>query len=268
MMFFIVTLIILPIYARRAWAGWLMVIVLMILSFALTSYHLLQYDSGVYAFGQSYKDYSYSVYSKPYSRIPAYFVGIVTAWILEKMEKSGITRESRPHTPRANMMASLAALVAAAVILFIIFVPSTAYGKHADEWSSTASAAYVTLSRPMFATGWAIITLLCYYDYVPLWNGFLSHRCWTPLARLTYGAYLVHPLVIKMSAGTALRFYTFSSMALLTRSAANALLATLGSIILWALCERPCMTMFSKAGKHRKQKTKFDKASSVVKSFS
>lgn len=268
MIFFIITLIILPIYARRAWAGWLIVTVLTMCSFALTSYYMLQYNLGIYTFGPSYKDYSYLVYSKPYSRIPAYFVGIVTAWILEKMEKSGITRESRPHTPRANMMASLAALVATAVILFIIFIPSTAFGKHANEWSSTASAAYVTLSRPVFAAGWAVITLLCYYDYVPLLNGFLSHRCWTPLARLTYGAYLVHPLIIKLSAGTAHRFYTLSSTALMARSAANALLAILGSIILWALCERPCMTIFCRAGNHRKQRTKFDQGGSAVKSLS
>merc|ERR1719321_1876749 len=157
------------------------------------------------------------------------------------------------------MLAMIAAVGAVALLLFVIFIPATDYGEHAKEWSVVTNTLFVTLSRPVFAAGWAIITLLCYYDYVPLLNGFLSHRCWTPLARLTYGAYLVHPLVIKMSAGTALRFYTFSSMALLTRSAANALLATLGSIILWALCERPCMTIFSKAGKHRKQKTKFDK---------
>merc|ERR1719502_987522 len=219
MIFFLITIIILPIYARRAWVGWAAVISLTLLSFGLTSYYMVKYHLDIYAFGPDYADFSYWVYSKPYARIPAYFVGTMTAWLL------------------------------------VIFIPATDYGEHAKEWSIATNALFVNLARPLFAAGWAVITLLCYYDYVPLLNGFLSHPCWTPLARLTYGAYLVHPLVIKLSAGNAMQFYTFNSMDLLYRFTGNALLTTMGSVALWALCERPCMTIFSpsKKGKNGKR---------------
>merc|ERR1719321_1196777 len=162
------------------------------------------------------------------------------------------------------MLAMIAAVGAVALLLFVIFIPATDYGEHAKEWSVVTNTLFVNLARPLFAAGWAVITLLCYYGYVPLLNGFLSHPCWTPLARLTYGAYLVHPLVIKLSAGNAMQFYTFNSMDLLYRFTGNALLSTLGSVCLWALCERPCMTIFtpSKKGKNAKREAMVAKSES------
>lgn len=252
MIFFLITIVLLPIHARNFRVGWCSVITLTLLSFALTSYFMVKHNLGIYAFGQSYVDYSYWVYSKPYSRIPAYFVGTVTAWLLDAMEKRGITRDTKPTSAKAHMLASVAAVGAVGLLLFIIFIPATNFGKHAEQWGVALNTVFVNLARPLFAIGWAVITLLCYYDYVPLLNGFLAHPCWTPLARLTYGAYLVHPLVIKLSAGNAPQFYTFNSMDLLYRWTGNAVLTTLGSVALWTLCERPCMTIFSPTKKGKK----------------
>merc|ERR1712100_230610 len=94
---------------------------------------------------------------------------------------------------------------------------------------------------------WAVLTILCYYGYMPVLDGFLAHSFWTPFARLTYGAYLVHPLVIKLAAGRALQFYTFDTLGLAYRLVGNCGAAYCGSVLLWVLVERPCMTIFSPA---------------------
>merc|ERR1712151_719418 len=99
---------------------------------------------------------------------------------------------------------------------------------------------------------WAITTILCYYDYLPLVNGFLAHRMWTPLARLTYGAYLCHPIVIKMTAGNATQYYNFSGMDLFYRWFGNSTLAYGGALLLWCLVERPMMTFTSMLLKTKK----------------
>merc|ERR1712187_1055785 len=104
------------------------------------------------------------------------------------------------------------------------------------------STLYITFSRPMWAVCWAILTFLCYYGHVPITNGILSHRFWTPFARLTYGAYLCHPLVIKLSGGNAVQYYTFSNMDLLYRWTGNLILAYFGSFLVWCYIERPVMT--------------------------
>merc|ERR1719235_2961088 len=108
MIFVIVSIFIIPIYARRKWLGWAIVTILTAFSLGITTWLVNRYHLGIYVFDHHYTDYSYWAYSKPYNRIPAYFVGLVTAWLLEEMENRGITRETRPSTPNANMLATTA----------------------------------------------------------------------------------------------------------------------------------------------------------------
>merc|ERR1711981_1410393 len=152
------------------------------------------------------------------------------------------------------MFARAGAAFAGALLIFLTFVPCTDFGDNKNTWGSLVSALYLGFSRPVWAMCWAAITLLCYYDFLPLINGFLAHRLWAPLARLTYGAYLVHPLVIKLAAGRSLQFYTFNTWDLAYRFTGNAIMAYSGSVLLWILVERPCMTIFSPARKPRGNK--------------
>lgn len=252
MIFFIISMFLLPLYHKTKAMGWIVVLSLTGISFGVTTYFIVRHHLGVYVFDHHYTDYSYWAYSKPYSRIPAYFVGIGAAWLLDDLEKKGITRESRPVTAAAMRYASLAAFVAFAVIVFIIFISLSDFGWHKDSWKDLANIIYINLARPLWAACYAVITLLCYFGYLPRVDGFLSLPCWTPLARLTYGAYLVHPLVIKLAAGRAWQFYTFGGMDITYRWMGNLVLAFSGSILLWVLVERPCMTIFSPARKSRK----------------
>jgi len=208
-----------------------------------------------YVFDDHYTKYSYWSYSKPYSRIPAYFVGLVAAWVLDDLETiRGITRDNRVHTLRSRLVATLVFLVCVAVLLFIVLIPATDFGNQKNSWDShpAISAIYLTFSRPAWSFAWAVITILCYYDYLPLVNGFLAHSMWTPLARLTYGAYLCHPIVIKMTAGNATQYYNFSSMDLFYRWFGNTVLAYGGALVLWCLVERPTMTFTSQMLKKKK----------------
>merc|ERR1712224_950313 len=166
-------------------------------------------------FDGHYDDYSYWVYSRSYTRAPAYFVGILAAWLLKEWETDlGWTRETRPQTTRAKIYATVIGCVAGIVLLACIFIPITDYGVNANSWDNhpVASAIYITFSRPLWAMGCAAITLLCYYGYMPLVDGILAHPFWTPLARLTYGVYLCHPLMIALAGGTAMQFYTFTPL--------------------------------------------------------
>jgi len=251
MIFFILSICILAIYHKRKWVGWVCVIVLTGMSFGVTAWLIIKYNLSVYVFDSHYTRYSYYAYSKPYTRIPAYFVGLVAAWVLDELEQRGITRETAPKTRFAKISATVTAMLATAVLLFLTFIPTSDFGDHKNSWSIFTSVMYLDFSRPLWAMCWAVLTLLCYYDYLPHVNGFLSHRYWTPFARLTYGAYLVHPLVIKLAAGTSLQFYTFSPMDILYRFVGNVFLAFSGSAVIWSLIERPCMTLFAPPRKNR-----------------
>merc|ERR1719183_3357372 len=133
MIFFIISILILPIYSRRRCLGWLSVLAITAASLAVTAWLVIKYDLSIYVFDDHYKRYSHYAYSKPYTRIPAYFVGLVAAWLLDDMELRGITRETRPFTPFARMAATVAAALSAVVLVFISFVSVTDFGYNKDS---------------------------------------------------------------------------------------------------------------------------------------
>jgi peptidoglycan/LPS O-acetylase OafA/YrhL len=262
MIFFITAMMILPLYHKSRLLGWVSVIALTGLSLGVTTWLVVKYKLSVYVFDKHYQDYSYWAYSKPYTRIPAYFVGLVAAWLLDDMERRGITREARPSSALAKISAKVVAAICGAVLVFLTFITWTDFGDHKNSWGpgdgnkNIWSVLYIDLARPVWATCFAVLTLLCYYDYLPIVNGFLSHSFWTPLARLTYGAYLVHPLVIKLAAARSVQYYTFGTLDMVYRLTGNSMMAYSGSVLLWCLVERPCMTIFSPARKPRSSGTK------------
>lgn len=247
MIFFMIAVLMLPLYYKRKALGWLMCSLVTAASFGVTSWLVLKYSLSIYAFDDHYIQYSYYAYSKPYTRIPAYLVGVVAAWVLEELERRGITRSTRPSSASAKWVAFVCGLCAFGVLLFLTLIPMTDYGKSRDSWTNLPSLLYIDFARPLWSICFVVITFLCYYDYLPMVNGFLSHRFWTPFARLTYGAYLTHPMVIKLSAGTSTQFYTFSGLDLFYRFGGNCILAFSGAVLLWALVERPAMTLTSAA---------------------
>merc|ERR1719498_1178929 len=161
MIFFIIAMIVLPIYHRSRAAGWCSVLGLSAVSFGWTTFLIFKHNLSIYAFGDQYKEYSFWAYSKPYTRIPAYFVGLAAAWILDNMEARGITREARPSTVKAKIMASVVAVLAGLFMVFLVLIPSTDFGLHRNSWNNFATALFVNLSRPAWAACWSVVAILC-----------------------------------------------------------------------------------------------------------
>lgn len=251
--FFITGMIILPLYNWQKWVGWLSVITLAGFSCVVGTWLIVKYNLGCYVFDYHYAQLSYYEYSKPYTRFPAYAVGIVTAWLLDELEQRGITRD---YADNARVCTRLAAKALAACVFgtlaFLVFIPHTDFGFHKNSWGNVENVLNLVFARILWAACWGAITLLCYYGFLPLTDGFLSHRVWTPLARLTYGAYLLHPLAIKLAAGRSYQFYNFGGFNIFYRFLGNSTIAFGGAVALWALVERPMLTLTTAA---RKKKT-------------
>lgn len=256
MIFFLISMVIFPLYYRSKLVGCLLIALLTAGSFAWTIALVYQHHLSIKFDDYHYEEYSLWAYSKPYHRIPTYFVGVVAAWILEEMEQAGFTRSSRPTGRKAQCISSLLALASFALLIFLLLIPATDHGARSNSWGDFPSMLFITFSRPLWAVGLAVLTLLCYYDYMPLLNGFMSHRFWTPFARLTYGAYLTHPMVIKLAAGGAVQYYTFSGMDMFYRWLGNSVCAYSLSMVLWCLIERPMMTLTSAALKRKSSSPK------------
>jgi len=228
-----------------------------IASFAVTGYLIFKHHLAPEALDYHNAEYSYWAYSKPYTRIPVYFVGVAAAWILIQMEERGITTRTGWV---GNGMATFLWWAALIILTFITLIVFCDHGNFRNSWSDMESFFYLTFSRPIWAACWALLTFLCYYGHAPATNAFLAHRLWTPFARLTYGAYLCHPLCIKLTAGCLVQYYTFSGMDLTYRMMGNTLLAYSCSFVVWCVIERPMMTFTTalikskKGGKQQSEK--------------
>jgi len=80
-------------------------------------------------------------------------------------------------------------------------------------------------------------------DYVPFINDILSHWIFSPFATLTYGAYLWHPVIVKILAGSAEDYYMYSPLDAIERTVFVVVLAYVASMLSWVLIEKPMATL-------------------------
>jgi peptidoglycan/LPS O-acetylase OafA/YrhL len=133
------------------------------------------------------------IYVKPYARISPYIVGILLGYAFYK-------GAHLPFGRFGNRLAYLTVWVASGLIL----VP-TLYGLyfiwHGHETTKVENILYITFSRFSWGVGLALIVFACHNGYGGYINTFLSLKIWTPLARMTYNAYLVHLIIIRVFYG-------------------------------------------------------------------
>lgn len=135
------------------------------------------------------------------------------------------------------------------VIFFLLFITYSdqdgGFGSSRvmSNWTTLQNDVYLTFGRPLWACAHAVIALACFFDYVPIVNGFLSHWIWVPLTRLTYNAYLLHPLVINLRCGLAVQYYQFSGWTLFQNLLTDSALAYAAAIVAWCLVEKPVATL-------------------------
>ena len=143
----------------------------------------------------AHSEYAFNnIYEKPYCRINAYLVGILLGFVLYKKWKV-------PGTFWVRLSIHGALWIVAA-----IFCSVNAYGQyktwHSDPFSKAENVLVFMFSRTVWSTGVAIVIYLCHNNFGGAINTFLSWGVWVPLSRLTFMAYLSHPMVLTVLYGT------------------------------------------------------------------
>lgn len=193
------------------------------------------HDLSVYVFDATYQKYMYYAYSKPYTRLPAYLAGVAGGAYLWKVGRGDWKRPSAIVT-QIVMFFSVIAMTA------MLLSPVADY-REVDSWGFGWSFAYIGFFRPLWAMGCCIVGLACALGHGGPVQWLLGHPAWTPMARLTYSAYLLHPIIIKNLAGTTSGFYHFGWVDLTSRFVFNSLLTWSSSIVLCLLVERPILEL-------------------------
>ena len=135
-----------------------------------------------------------AIYIKPWGRIAPYLVGIMFGYVFYKQYKINFRQKY------LNIAIYLTIwFVAAFVALWLVY--GLYFTWHGHVPSMAENIIYITFGRVLWSLCIAAVVYACHTGYGWFINSFLSMKMWTPLARITYNAYLVHPVVIEVVYG-------------------------------------------------------------------
>ncbi|XP_055548848.1 O-acyltransferase like protein isoform X2 [Wyeomyia smithii] len=124
------------------------------------------------------------LYDKPWQRITPYLMGMVTGYIYY----------FKKTPPKVSSIVN---------ILLWACSLATIFGLVFGVWKGTLSvpetALYVSLGHTAWGAALVWITLSCCWGYASIVNRILSYRGLYPLSRLSYCAYLLHPVIMMVT---------------------------------------------------------------------
>ncbi|XP_076807344.1 nose resistant to fluoxetine protein 6-like [Clavelina lepadiformis] len=189
-----------------------------------------------------YSPYMSDIYTKPWCRIGAYIVGMITGFILHY-------NNNKVKMPKLAVV--LGWLLAAGTCSSIIYClyPTFITGHVLDN---NTAAFYNAMSRPMWAVGLAWVTVACVSGYGGPINKFLSWKGFIPLSRLTYCAYLIHPLVVRWLVVSRETLLHYSISTIISIFLTTLVLANLLAYFVAMLIEFPVVELMKilQGGKH------------------
>lgn len=138
---------------------------------------------------------------------------------------------------------------------------------HPEYFSELVDVLFLTLSRGQFALGITMILLPCLMGRCWLLRKFLSFDFWIPLARLTFGAYLLHPIFISFDALNTVRGEFVNTNYGITKYLCWLIVSFLVSLLCTLLVETPFMILektFIMDGKKKSKKPKKEEVRSLL----
>lgn len=140
-------------------------------------------------------DFARDVYFKPYTRCGPYILGILLGYLVWK------TRGTLPHMKKwLKLLIWTLIFLSTFAVIFGLY--SYVIGGH---MSPTVRGTYAAINRTLWGAAVCGVIYMCLQGHGGIADTFLSWKLWVPLSRLTYCAYLIHPLVIKFFYSTLTR---------------------------------------------------------------
>ncbi|XP_076091676.1 nose resistant to fluoxetine protein 6-like [Mytilus galloprovincialis] len=186
MQFYVISpILLLPLYFNKV-AGTIVTAMFLGGTTIATGIISTHYDLGLSTFDKNAMDYFNNYYIKPYTRMGPYLVGIYTGYILYKIK----------CTFKINKFVNL--------LLWGVFTAvasSVLYGVYDHYNGKPFSTEVASLYNAVHKTAWGAavcwVIFACATGNGGFINTILSWKGFVPLSRLTYSAYLIHPVIIQ-----------------------------------------------------------------------
>eukprot|EP00111_Clytia_hemisphaerica_P000721 TCONS_00002123-protein len=187
--------------------------------------------------GQPYpiKDRQDQLYIKPYTRIPPYLVGLFLGYILSRKIRI---------TFRKTLIYTLGWLMAIGLGYGVVYGPyEAAFKDPLKFFSKTENVVYGSFSAFAWSLAVAWVIYACETNNAGLIKNFLSWKFWIPLSRLTFGAYLMHPIVLLWYGGMHEQGYHFQTTMIAFDFVSNVFFSYACAFILAVTMEIPVLNL-------------------------
>ncbi len=182
-------------------------------------------------------DYVDDIYTKPWGRMPPYIVGLALGYVLYK-------KYSFKYSKAVNTLLYLA-LWGVATCVALCLVYGLYFTWHGHIPHTAENVIYITFSKFLWACCLALVVFACHNGYGSVVNSFLSMKLWIPLYRMTYCAFLIHPLVIMAVYGQLQTPIHYTDVTMATFFVAFVVFSYAGAAVLCVGVELPLGTLES-----------------------
>lgn len=199
MQFFLVTPIIIILYNKSRKYGLLSLLLFAIGSTCAQIYVINHYNLSTSYFFQANGDLFDDYYVKPYNRLNTYILGIIVAWMYlsYKDEKYKITAFNAItkfwiEKDYLRYFLYFVGILITYICIYLQWVMD-------HDWRSIRTwhnALYIIVARPLFVIGLLFVIYPAMMGKEKIINAILGAPFWNVLAKLTYGAYLYHVLIL------------------------------------------------------------------------
>ncbi|XP_067686795.1 nose resistant to fluoxetine protein 6-like [Haliotis asinina] len=177
-------------------------------------------------------DFFKYIYFAPWCRVGVFGIGLFLGYVLHKTK-------CKVKLPRFVLV--LGWQVTLAIGLMCTYFPYDDWKDGIPDWDLNTTIVYTTLYRP----GWAVfvswIIFVCCTGNGGIVNRLLSWGAWIPLGRLTYGAYLLHPIILSYTMFTMRKLVYANLVEIIYHFIGTFVLSYGLAFIFCVLMESPCV---------------------------
>uniref|UniRef100_A0A2A4JY64 Uncharacterized protein n=1 Tax=Heliothis virescens TaxID=7102 RepID=A0A2A4JY64_HELVI len=184
----------------------------------------------------TYRDYwevSYT-YMASYSRAGAYLVGVAMGYLMTLYNPAD-------YRKTVSLFWSIVGIAVSLIAMLCVF--SLGWFYLLTEYEPLEAAVVAATNRVVWATAICCIIGVCEYGTVPFVTDLLSLPIFTPLSRLSYGIYMIHPLLIQRRIFAQRGPITFDALTMVIDTFGDLTIATGLSFAMWLFIEAPFINL-------------------------
>ena len=192
-------------------------------------------------------DYYTKFYVKPYCRIVPYLLGIFLFFLYQERKKQEATAYP-PFKRIAKFVASRSYVKYVFYVLGLVLMYGSIhtiyfFDKYPNSWGLGLATLYELAFRPCFVIGLMLIIYPTLIGHGKLLLDVLGHPIFSPLGKLTYGAYMIHVLIIYTLIGYSMCGHFVNHSWLLFSMLTTLFLTYVGSFVVTVIFESPVLEL-------------------------